>query len=139
MLYTKFCLDLFFYITSTFVFLQPEAGSNKNILELRKKVLLKLKAAIFYQYFIFSPNVILQKLQKIFFISLQTLFSFSRYSNFCNFFPSLPCFPDLKRQIKVEEYMKSSIALHKFADVVFGITQKTALYYIIKLGQIIHN
>ena len=29
--------------------------------------------------------------------------------------------------------------MHKFADVIFGITQKTALHYIIRLGQIIYN
>ena len=33
----------------------------------------------------------------------------------------------------------SLIGLHKFADAIFGITQKTALYYIIKLVQIIYN
>ena len=34
-LYTKFCLDLFLYATSTFFFLQFEAGSDKNTLELK--------------------------------------------------------------------------------------------------------
>ena len=33
--------------------------------------------------------------------------------------------------------MMSGIDLHKFAGVAFGITQKTYLHYIIKLGQII--
>ena len=31
------------------------------------------------------------------------------------------------------------IGLYKLADVFFGITQKTPLYYIIKLGQVIHH
>ena len=35
--------------------------------------------------------------------------------------------------------MMSRIGLHKFADVIFGITQKTALHYIIKLDQIVYN
>ena len=35
--------------------------------------------------------------------------------------------------------MMSWIGMHKFADVIFGITQKTALHYIIRLGQIIYN
>ena len=39
-LYTKLCLSLFSYATSTFVFLQIEAGSDKNILELSNEVLL---------------------------------------------------------------------------------------------------
>ena len=34
--------------------------------------------------------------------------------------------------------MMSRIGLHKFADVIFGITQKTALHYILKLGQTIY-
>ena len=45
-------------------------------------------------------------------------------SNFYNFFPSFPHFPDLKGQMEVEWFMMSWIGLHKFADVIFGITQK---------------
>ena len=33
----------------------------------------------------------------------------------------------------------SWIGLHKFAAVIFEITQTTALYYIIKLGQVLYN
>ena len=51
---------------------------------------LKLVSNIFYQIFVFPPNVALQKLRKMFFISSKKLFSFSRYSNFCIFFPSFP-------------------------------------------------
>ena len=35
--------------------------------------------------------------------------------------------------------MMSWFDLNKLADVIFGITQKTVLHYIIKLGQIIYN
>ena len=62
------------------------------------------------------------------FISSKKLFSFSRYSNFCNFFPSFPQFPDSKGQMETQYIMMSSIDLHKFTDVIFGITQK--LFYI---------
>ena len=74
----------------------------------------------------------------MFFTSPKKLFSFSRYSLFCNFFSLFPQFPDSKGQMKVEYIMMSSIDLHKFTDVIFGITQKL-LHYIIKLGQIIYN
>ena len=33
----------------------------------------------------------------------------------------------------------SLIGLHKLADVIFGITQKPAFYYIIKLDHVIHH
>ena len=35
--------------------------------------------------------------------------------------------------------MMSGIDLHKFADLIFGITEKATLYYIAKRGQIIYN
>ena len=60
----------------------------------------------------------------MFFISSKKLFSFSRYSNFCDFFPSFPHFPDSEGQMEVEQFMMSWIGLHKFADVIFAITQK---------------
>ena len=62
------------------------------------------------------------------FISSIKLFSFSRYSNFFNFFPSFPQFPDSKGRMEVEYIMMPSIDLHKFTDVIVGITQK--LFYI---------
>ena len=74
----------------------------------------------------------------MFFILSKKLFSFSRYLNFCNFFPSFPQFPDSKEHMEVEYIMMSSTDLHKFTDVIFGITQKL-LHYIIKPGQIIYN
>ena len=60
----------------------------------------------------------------MFFISSKKPFSFSRYSNFCIFLSSFPHFPDLKGQMEVEQFMMSWIGLHKFADAIFGITQK---------------
>ena len=58
---------------------------------------LKLESTIFYQIFIFSPNDSPLKTE-IFFISSEKLFSFTRYSNFCNFFPYFLQFPDSKGQ-----------------------------------------
>ena len=49
---------------------------------------LKLVSTIFYRFFIFLSNVRPSKTMKMLFISSKKLFSFSRYSNFCNF--SLP-------------------------------------------------
>ena len=84
----------------------------------------KLLSAIFYQIFIFSSNDSLSKTMKMFFISSKKLFSFSRYSSLCNFFPSFPHFPDSKRQKEVEKFILSPIGLHKLPDVIFRITQK---------------
>ena len=64
--------------------------------------------------------IALQKLRKMFFISSKKLFSFSRYLNFCNFFSSFPHFPDSKEQMKMECH---ELACHKFAGVIFGVTQ----------------
>ena len=107
---------------------------NKNISALSKDysdnkmktTKLKLACAIFYQSFIFSPNDDLQKLWKMFFIASKKPFSFSRYSNFCNFPPPFPHFQDSKDKWK---FMMSWTGLHKFTGVIFGITQK--LRYII--------
>ena len=60
----------------------------------------------------------------MFFISPKKLFLFSRYSHFCNFFPSIPHFPDSKGQVEVEQFMMSWIDLYKFADMIFGKTQR---------------
>ena len=85
-----------------------------------KWVALKLVSAIFYQIFIFSPNDSPSKLWKMFFASSKKLFSFSRYSNFCILFPSFPHFPGSK---STNGSMMSWIGLHKFEDLIFGITQ----------------
>ena len=64
-----------------------------------------LKAFIRYFFFIrlfFHQMIAVQKLWKLFFISSKKLFSFSRYSIFCNFFNSFPHFPDTKEQMEVE-------------------------------------
>ena len=55
-----------------------------------------------YVILFFHQMIGLQKLWKMFFISSKKLFSFSRYSDFCNFFPSFPHFPDSKGQMEVE-------------------------------------
>ena len=83
----------------------------------------KLVPAIFYQFFIFSPNDNLSKTMRNVFISSKKLSSFLRYSYFCNVFPSFSHSPDSKQQMEVE------IGLHKFTDVFFGITQKPLILY----------
>ena len=64
-----------------------------------------IKACIpycFIKILFFQQMTALQNLRKMFFISSKKLFWFSRYSNFCNFFPSSPQFPDSKGQMEVE-------------------------------------
>ena len=81
--------------------------------------LLKLLSANFYQIFIFSPNDSPLKLWKMLFISPQNLFSFSWCSNFFSFLSSF--------QIQKDKWKwnnLSSMDLHKFPEVIFGITQK---------------
>ena len=56
----------------------------------------------FIKFSFFHHMIALKKLWRMFFISSKKLFSFSRYSNFCNFFPFSPHFPDTKGQIEVE-------------------------------------
>ena len=63
---------------------------------------LKFVSVIFIKFLFFHQIIGLQKLWKMFFISSKKLFSFSRYSHFCNFFPSFPHFPDSKWQMGVE-------------------------------------
>ena len=58
------------------------------------------------------------------FILSKNFVSFSRYSNFCDFFPSYPHFADSKGQGELEYFMMSWIDMHKSAYVIFGITQK---------------
>ena len=58
---------------------------------------------LFFIKFLFLHQMTaLQKLWKVSFISSKKLFSFLRYSNFCNIFPSFPQFPDTKGQMEVE-------------------------------------
>ena len=64
--------------------------------------ILKVVPAIFYQIFTFSPNDNLSKtMNNVFLFHLKSS-SFSRYSNFCNFYPSFPHFSDSKGQMKVK-------------------------------------
>ena len=83
-----------------------------------------MSVIFFYLFIFFSPNDSTSKTMKKFFISPKKLFSFSRYSNFCDFLPSSPNFPDSKGQMKVEWFLMSWNGTHKFTDVIFGITQK---------------
>ena len=64
----------------------------------------KLVSVIFYEIFIFSQNDSpLQTMKNV--ILSKKLFSFSRYSNFYDFFLSFPHFPDPKGQVDVEFMM----------------------------------
>ena len=65
-------------------------------------VILKLLSAIFYKFFIFPSNDSPLKAMKNISFSSKKLFFFSRYSNFCSFFPSFPQLPDSKGQMEVE-------------------------------------
>ena len=58
---------------------------------------LKLVSAIFIKFLFFHQITACQKLRKMFFISLKKISLLSRYSHFCNFFPSFLHFPDSKR------------------------------------------
>ena len=97
------------------------------------RITFKIKACFhyFYEIFICSPNNSPWKTMKIkmLFISLKTLLLFLSYSNFCNFFSSFPHFPDSKGQMEMELFMMPWTGLHKFEEVIFGITQK--MLYII--------
>ena len=97
--------------------------SLKNKRTEGNSVVIIYSPSIFYQIFIFSPNDSPSKTVKNVSISPKKLFSFSRYSNFCNFTSSFPCFPYSKEQMEVEQFM-SWIGLHKFAGVNFGTTQE---------------
>ena len=72
------------------------SGSFNAWCPLKGHKYLKLVSAILYQIFIFDQMIGLQKLWKKFFISSKNLFSFSRYSIFCNFFPSFPTLSKFK-------------------------------------------
>ena len=69
---------------------------------------------VFFHQMIAPPE-----LWKVFFISLKKLFSFSKYSNFCNLFP-VPHFPDKKGQMEVEWFVMSWTGLHKFTKINRG-------------------
>ena len=62
---------------------------------------IRSKACV-HNFLFFHQMIALEKLWKIVVISSKKLFSFSRYSIFCNFFLSIPHFPDSRRQIILE-------------------------------------
>ena len=64
--------------------------------------LLKACVCFFSSDFYFSTKWESLKDYEKYFFSSKKLFSFSRYSIFCNFFPSFPNFQDYKGQMDVE-------------------------------------
>ena len=64
------------------------------------KPLFQLVSAIFY--FCTLLLIAFQKLWKMLFISSKKLFSFWKYSNFCNILSPFPHFADAKGQLKLE-------------------------------------
>ena len=88
-----------FSVKSDKILLFTNNGGVKGILLTLKKDL-KLVSTIFYQIFIFLPNDSPLKAEKCFLFNLKN-FSFSRYSNFCDFFLSFPHFADSKGQLEV--------------------------------------
>ena len=77
----------------------------------------------FIKFLFFHQMIILQKLWKKFFISPKKLFLFLRYSNFCIFYLPFHLFEIQKEKWKWNNLWCHGIGLHKFADVIFGITQ----------------
>ena len=69
----------------------------------------------------------------MFFISSKKLFSFSRYSIFCDFFP----FDTF--QVQRDKWKWNNLCHEWTCRCTFWNNSKTALHYIIKLGQIIYN
>ena len=63
-----------------------------------------LKACVCYFLF-FHQMLAFQKLCTMLFISAKKLFSFSRYSNFRNYFPSFPHFADSKGHMNVMDWL----------------------------------
>ena len=96
----KTCFLLYYY------YFWGQLHWNISSLGLKFQVsIVKFKARVrfVYQVFIFSPNDSpLKKLWEMFFVSSKKLFSFSRYSIFCGFFPSFSHFLDPKGQMEVE-------------------------------------
>ena len=74
-------------------------NQRKFLVETHEFLKLKLASALFY---IFTKMMAHQKLWKMLFVPSEMLFSFLRFSNFCNVFPSFPQSPDSKGQMKVE-------------------------------------
>ena len=84
------------------VFVDAKTAFTKNDFDLIPFILKPLPV-VFYQIFIFAPNDSpLKNYENFFFISSKKLFSLSKYSNICNFFPSFTHVSDSKGQIQVE-------------------------------------
>ena len=71
----------------------------------------KLVSAIYFFY----QMIALQKLWQMHFILSKKLFSFSRYSNICDYFPSFPHFPGSKGQMKVVTNLWCNDVMNWFA------------------------
>ena len=90
----------------------------------------ELKACVHYflsNFYFFNQMIGLQKLWKMFFISSTKLFLVSRYSHFCIFFLPILFLPFHTFQTQRDKWKWNNlswIGLHKFADVISGITQK---------------
>ena len=84
---------------------------------------LKLVSGIFIKFLFFHQMIALLNLWKMFFIESKMFFSFSKYSIFCLFSIPFHTFQTQKDIWKWNNLM-SWIGLHKFADIIFGITQK---------------
>ena len=91
---------------------------------------------VLYFFIFLSNDSRSKKLWKMLFIPSTKLFSFSRYSDFCNFFPSLTTFSIFKRTNGSGIIMMSWVCLHKLADAIFWKNSNTALYCIIKLEHV---
>ena len=76
--------------------------SKLQLSEKKKYLIFKACVLFFIKILFFHQMIGLQKLWKMFFFSSKKLYLFSRYSNFCNFFPSFLQFPDSKGQMEVE-------------------------------------
>ena len=66
--------------------------------------------------------IALQNYEKCFLFHLKSSFRCQDIQIFVIF--SFPCFPDSNGQMEVELFLMSSIGSHKFAGVLFEITQK---------------
>ena len=90
----KFCFSLYHNDNNSYLFV-----NGVKIYEFKACVCYFLSN---FEGLSFHQMIRLQKLWKVFFISSKKLFSFSRYSNFYNFFPSFLHIPDSKGQMEVE-------------------------------------
>ena len=104
---------------------------------LKKKVLfpqnsiLKIVSAIFYQIFVFPPNDSHSiTLKSVFFPHQKSLFIVEIFK-LLSFFHFLSTLSRYKRTNRSGIICDVIIGLHKFADVIFGITQQP--FYIISL------